>query len=154
MFSWDDSPDLNITPLVDVMLVLMAILMVTAPTITFQEEITLPQGSKTVSVTKPKTLTIRMDKDKKIYLNKDIYVLNLPKGDVEIVGDDELLYKGRDSIVVLYMPGHYDLVGVLNPDNSISTLFSADNPFIVAINARHRRLIEQGSDVVDIADRP
>jgi len=73
MFSWDDSPDLNITPLVDVMLVLMAILMVTAPTITFQEQITLPQGSKTVKVEKPKTLTIRMDKDQKIYLGKDIY---------------------------------------------------------------------------------
>ena len=73
MFSWDDNPDLNITPLVDVMLVLMAILMVTAPTITFQEQITLPQGSKTVKVEKPKTVTIRMDKDKKIYLGKDIY---------------------------------------------------------------------------------
>ena len=76
MFSWDDSPDLNITPLVDVMLVLMAILMVTAPTITFQEQIDLPQGSKTVKVTKPKTLTIRMDKNKKIYLKKDIYKLD------------------------------------------------------------------------------
>jgi len=76
MFSWDDSPDLNITPLVDVMLVLMAILMVTAPTITFQEQITLPQGSKTVQVEKPKTLTIRMDKNKKIYLGKDTYELD------------------------------------------------------------------------------
>lgn len=76
MFSWDDSPDLNITPLMDVMLVLMAILMVTAPTLTFQEEITLPQGSKSVSVTKPKTLTIRMDKNKKIYLNKDTYEMD------------------------------------------------------------------------------
>lgn len=76
MFHWDDSPDLNITPLVDVMLVLMAILMVTAPTITFQEQITLPQGSKTVKVEKPKNLTIRMDKDQKIYLNKDIYTLD------------------------------------------------------------------------------
>jgi biopolymer transport protein ExbD len=75
MFSWDDSPDLNITPLVDVMLVLMAILMVTAPTITFQEQIDLPQGSKTVKVTKPKTLTIRMDKNKKIYLKNDTYGL-------------------------------------------------------------------------------
>ncbi len=73
MFSWDDDPDLNITPLVDVMLVLMAILMVTAPTITFQEQIALPQGSKSVKVTKPKTLTIRIDKNQKIYLNKDIY---------------------------------------------------------------------------------
>jgi biopolymer transport protein ExbD len=76
MFSWDDSPDLNITPLVDVMLVLMAILMVTAPTITFQEQIALPQGSKTVKVEKPKTLTIRMDKDKKIRLGKDTYTLD------------------------------------------------------------------------------
>jgi biopolymer transport protein ExbD len=75
MFSWDDNPDLNITPLVDVMLVLMAILMITAPTITFQEQIDLPQGSKTVKVTKPKTLTIRMDKNRKIYLNKDTYSL-------------------------------------------------------------------------------
>jgi biopolymer transport protein ExbD len=75
-FSWDDTPDLNITPLVDVMLVLMAILMVTAPTITFQEQITLPQGSKTVKVEKPKTLTIRMDKNQKIYLNRDTYDLN------------------------------------------------------------------------------
>jgi len=75
MFSWDDDPDLNITPLVDVMLVLMAILMITAPTMTFQEQIDLPQGSKTVKVEKPKTLTIRMDKDQKIYLNKDTYTL-------------------------------------------------------------------------------
>ncbi|RUM72311.1 MAG: biopolymer transporter ExbD [Sulfurovum sp.] len=76
MFSWDDSPDLNITPLVDVMLVLMAILMITAPTITYQEQINLPQGSKTVKVTKPKTLTIRMDKNKKIYLKNDTYTLD------------------------------------------------------------------------------
>ncbi len=73
MYSWDDSPDLNITPLVDVMLVLMAILMVTAPTITFQEQIDLPQGSKTVKVEKFKTITIRMDKEQKIYLNKDTF---------------------------------------------------------------------------------
>ncbi len=75
MFSWDDNPDLNITPLVDVMLVLMAILMITAPTITYQEQIDLPEGSKTVKVVKPKTLTIRMDKNRKIYLNKETYTL-------------------------------------------------------------------------------
>ena len=75
-FSWDDSPDLNITPLMDVMLVLMAILMVTAPTLTYQEQIELPQGSKTVQVTKPKTLTIRMDKNRKIYLKNDIFGLD------------------------------------------------------------------------------
>jgi biopolymer transport protein ExbD len=106
MYSWDDSPDLNITPLVDVMLVLMAILMVTAPTITFQEQITLPQGTKSVQVSKPKTLTIRMDKDKKIYLNNDTYDLDTFADDfvnqsikydktseVYIRADEELRYK-------------------------------------------------------------
>ena len=106
MFSWDDSPDLNITPLVDVMLVLMAILMITAPTITFQEQIDLPQGSKTVKVTKPKTLTIRMDKNQKIYLNKDVYALDTfaddfvnksakfdKNSEVYIRADEQLRYK-------------------------------------------------------------
>ena len=106
MFSWDDSPDLNITPLVDVMLVLMAILMVTAPTMTFQEKIALPQGSKSVKVTKPKTLTIRMDKDKVIYLKNDTYGLDTfaddfvnksvvfdKDSDVYIRADEALQYK-------------------------------------------------------------
>jgi len=106
VFSWDDSPDLNITPLVDVMLVLMAILMVTAPTITFQEQIALPQGSKTVKVSKPKTLTIRMDKHKVIYLKNDTYGLDTfaddfvnqsskldKSSDVYIRADESLAYK-------------------------------------------------------------
>lgn len=106
MFQWDEDPDLNITPLVDVMLVLMAILMVTAPTITFQEQITLPQGSKTVQVEKPKTVTIRMDKDQKIYLNNDIYTLDTfaddfvnqsakldKNAEVYIRADERLTYK-------------------------------------------------------------
>ena len=106
MFSWDDSPDLNITPLVDVMLVLMAILMITAPTITFQEQIDLPQGSKNVKVTKLKTLTIRMDKNQKIYLNNDIYGLDTfaddfvnqsvkldKNSEVYIHADEQLKYK-------------------------------------------------------------
>jgi len=106
MFSWDDSPDLNITPLVDVMLVLMAILMITAPTITFQEQIDLPQGSQTVKVEKLKTLTIRMDKSRKIYLNKDTYLFDTFADDfvnksadfdklseVYIRADEQLKYK-------------------------------------------------------------
>ena len=106
MFSWDDSPDLNITPLVDVMLVLMAILMVTAPTITFQEKIELPQGSKSVKVTKPKTLTIRMDKNKVIYLKNDTFGLDTfaddfvnkssqydKDSDIYIRADETLQYK-------------------------------------------------------------
>jgi biopolymer transport protein ExbD len=60
-FDWDERPDLNITPLVDIMLVLMAILMVTAPTIIYEENITLPQGSKTKTLQKVKSIEVSMD---------------------------------------------------------------------------------------------
>jgi len=76
MFHWDDDPDLNITPLVDVMLVLMAILMITAPTINFEEQITLPQGSKSKKLENIKTLTIRMDKNQMVYFGNDKKALN------------------------------------------------------------------------------
>ena len=46
MYDFNDKPELNITPLVDIMLVLLAILMVTAPVIEFEEQINLPTGSK------------------------------------------------------------------------------------------------------------
>ncbi|WRG55789.1 ExbD/TolR family protein [Helicobacter pylori] len=74
---WDeDKPELNITPLVDVMLVLLAILMVTTPTLTYKEEIALPSGSKTARATQDKMIEIRMDKDAKIYIDSQSYEYN------------------------------------------------------------------------------
>lgn len=126
MYSWDDSPDLNITPLVDVMLVLMAILMITAPTITFQEQIDLPQGSKTVKVEKPKTLTIRMDKKQKIYLNKDVYELDTfaddfvnksakfdKKSEVYIRADETLQYKNVIYLLRSVKAAGFDKVSLI-----------------------------------------
>ncbi|NPA50319.1 MAG: ExbD/TolR family protein [Epsilonproteobacteria bacterium] len=74
-FSWDDNPDLNITPFVDVMLVLMSILMVTAPTITYEEKIELPEGTKSKKVDKRATITIRVDRDKNIYIKNEKFTL-------------------------------------------------------------------------------
>lgn len=126
MFSWDDNPDLNITPLVDVMLVLMAILMITAPTITFQEQIDLPQGSKTVKVVKPKTLTIRMDKKQNIYLNKDVYQLDTfaddfvnksakfdKKSEVYIRADELLQYKNVMYLLKSVKAAGFDKVSLI-----------------------------------------
>jgi len=74
-YSWDEKPDLNITPLVDIMLVLMAILMVTAPTMTYEEKIILPKGSKSNAYKKIKSLEIRMDKNRIIYFKKKRFKL-------------------------------------------------------------------------------
>ncbi len=73
---WDEKPELNITPLVDIMLVLLAILMVTTPAITYKEDITLPQGSKTSRVSQKDKLEIRMDARKKIYIKNEVYEYN------------------------------------------------------------------------------
>lgn len=76
IYDWDDKPELNITPLVDVMLVLLAILMVIAPNIVYEENIKLPQGSTTHQLSKIPPVHISIDKDKKVKINKDTYLIN------------------------------------------------------------------------------
>ena len=76
MYDWDDKPELNITPLVDVMLVLLAILMVIAPNIVYEESIRLPQGSISKQLSKIPPVHITIDKEKTLMVNKDIFDLN------------------------------------------------------------------------------
>lgn len=74
-FDWDEKPELNITPLVDIMLVLLAILMVSTPTITYQEDITLPKGSKSKKIAKDSMLGIRISADRKVHMREKTYEL-------------------------------------------------------------------------------
>ena len=76
LYDWDEKPELNITPLVDVMLVLLVVLMVIAPNIIYEENIKLPQGSTTQQLSKIPPVHITIDKEKNIKVNKDIYLLN------------------------------------------------------------------------------
>ncbi|MBN2963689.1 biopolymer transporter ExbD [Sulfurospirillum sp. T05] len=73
MINWDETPDLNITPLVDVMLVLLAILMVTTPTLVYEENISLPDGSQKVAVSQLPEIEIRADADRKIFIKNDAF---------------------------------------------------------------------------------
>ncbi|CAE09656.1 biopolymer transporter ExbD [Wolinella succinogenes] len=72
-FNWDETPDLNITPLVDIMLVLLAILMVTAPVIVYEEEISLPKGSKSSKAVEDAKIEIRVDTQRVIYIKENTY---------------------------------------------------------------------------------
>jgi len=76
IYDWDDKPELNITPLVDVMLVLLAILMVIAPNIVFEENIKLPQGSVTKQISKIPPVHITIDKDMVLKVNKEVFLVN------------------------------------------------------------------------------
>ncbi len=69
MFDWDEKPELNITPLVDVMLVLLAILMVISPNIVYEELIRLPKGSAQKEIKKKESIEIALSQDGKITIN-------------------------------------------------------------------------------------
>lgn len=62
--------EINVTPLVDVMLVLLIIFMVTAPMLSMGIDVNLPRvKSKSVDVTEEK-LVLTINEAKEIYLNK------------------------------------------------------------------------------------
>ena len=67
--------EINVTPLVDVMLVLLIIFMVTAPMMEQGIEIDLPQASAKALESKEEQLILTITRDKEIYLNKRRYEL-------------------------------------------------------------------------------
>ena len=79
MYDFNQKPDLNITPLVDIMLVLLAILMVTAPVIEFEEPINLPSGSKSQQVQDFQKIDIIITQERIVTLNKNkVEIANFP----------------------------------------------------------------------------
>jgi biopolymer transport protein TolR len=62
--------EINVTPLVDVMLVLLIIFMVTAPIIKTGVDVDLPQGQATAIPDDDNKLIITIDKNQKVFLGK------------------------------------------------------------------------------------
>src|ERR1700680_2964672 len=61
--------DINVTPLVDVMLVLLIIFIITIRVIIQQVQLDLPKATNLPTQTKPKNITIAIDKQGGIYWN-------------------------------------------------------------------------------------
>ena len=66
----DAMSDINVTPLVDVMLVLVIILLVTAPLLTQSVHVTLPKTAETTADVKEQPLQLGVDEQGMITLNK------------------------------------------------------------------------------------
>ncbi len=97
MFDFNEKPELNITPLVDVMLVLLAILMVTAPVLEYEENINLPSGSKTQTATQTKKLDIFIDKNRIVKVEKESYKIK------EFADSFVLSMQDRDKDITIYI---------------------------------------------------
>ncbi len=61
--------EINTTPLVDVMLVLLVIFIITAPLLTHAIRLDLPQAQAPASAEKPDTITVSIDAQGRVYWN-------------------------------------------------------------------------------------
>ncbi len=105
--------DINVTPLVDVMLVLLIIFIITVPVALKEHKVNLPKANNLPTVTKPEDVTIAVDKSGEIYWNarllenqdalkaelRSIAPMN-PQPEVHIRGDMDARYMYVGQVLV------------------------------------------------------
>jgi len=110
--------DINVTPFVDVMLVLLVVFMVAAPLITIGLPIDLPKGNAPTLNDQETPITITMARDGEMFVGQDATTLEtlVPQlmeqtdGEtgrlIKIEGDQNLLYGNvTETMSVLYQAG-------------------------------------------------
>ncbi|HVE51030.1 MAG TPA: biopolymer transporter ExbD [Casimicrobiaceae bacterium] len=104
--------EINTTPLVDVMLVLLIIFLITIPVVTTSIQVQLPKERVEVRETKPENITLSVDVNGKIFWN-DLHIANTaalvdrlkkiavldPQPEVHIRGDGRANYESVGRIV-------------------------------------------------------
>ncbi len=100
-----DMAEINMIPLIDVMLVLLVIFIITAPLLTHAIKVDLPQASSTPSPLKPETINLSIKADGAVFWNADpvgtaawrarmgTAAQQTPQPEIHIRADGELAYK-------------------------------------------------------------
>lgn len=131
----DDKPmsEINTTPLVDVMLVLLIIFLITVPVITQSVKVDLPKAANIPTQTKPENINIAVDKEGNVYWNtmlvptqealldriKSIATLD-PQPEIHIRGDRGTAYEHIGRVMVLCQRGGIQKVGfITEPDRGL-----------------------------------
>jgi biopolymer transport protein TolR len=94
--------EINVTPLVDVMLVLLIIFMVTAPFMTERIAVDLPEGKGAEVDVATAPITITIDKDEKIFIAKEAVTLEQLKTfltDSPRIKNGEAIYIEADEMI-------------------------------------------------------
>lgn len=116
--------DVNLTPLIDVMMSLLAIFMITAPLLTTGIPLDLPKGDGKAVDSPEKTLDISVDKKGKIYVaNQEIKLEKLtdkitalvaenPKIQIMISGDTKADYGRVIEVMALLRASGFTQVGL------------------------------------------
>jgi len=87
--SSDVVSEINITPLVDVMLVLMVVFILTAPLLNNAVRINLPKTATTTPATPNKSVTVSLDGENRIFIDKREVTLESLEGELHaLVGSN------------------------------------------------------------------
>jgi biopolymer transport protein ExbD len=128
----DDKPlsEINTTPLVDVMLVLLIIFLITIPVITQSVNVTLPKAANIPTQTKPENINIAVDADGNVFWNmglvpnqealleklKAVAVMD-PQPEIHVRGDKSTKYEHIGRVIVLCQRSGIQKVGfITEPD--------------------------------------
>jgi biopolymer transport protein ExbD len=125
--------EINTTPLVDVMLVLLIIFLITVPVITRTVEVELPKAVNIPTQTKPENITVAVDAKGDVYWNdrqlpnrqalldriKQAAVIK-PQPEIHIRGDSNARYEAVGRVIYTIQRGGIVKVGfIVEPDRGI-----------------------------------
>jgi biopolymer transport protein ExbD len=125
--------DINVTPLVDVMLVLLIIFLITIPVINKTVPVKLPKAVNIPTQTKPENITIAVDKNGTIYWNDkqvrdrnellgliETAAVKKPQPEIHIRGDQDTRYEAIGRVMYAIQRGGIVKVGFLTePDHGV-----------------------------------
>jgi biopolymer transport protein ExbD len=132
----DEKPmsEINTTPLVDVMLVLLIIFLITVPVITQSVRVDLPKAANIPTQTKPENINIAVDKDGNVYWNtalvptQDKLLAEIkriaqmdPQPEIHLRGDRATPYENIGRVMVLAQRGGIQKIGfITEPDRGLA----------------------------------
>ena len=122
--------EINVTPLVDVMLVLLIIFLITIPVITQSVKVELPKAANQATQTKPENINIAVDKDGNVYWNTALVpsqevlldrlkgiAVQVPQPEIHVRGDRATKYEHVGRVMVLCQRAGIAKVGfITEPD--------------------------------------
>ncbi len=125
--------DINTTPLVDVMLVMLIIFLVTIPVINKTVKVELPKAANIPTVTKPENITVAIDRNGNIYWNEGLVpdrtrlqelviaaARQDPQPEIHIRGDSQTRYEAVGRVMYAIQRGGVVKVGfITEPDRGI-----------------------------------
>ena len=110
--------ELNITPLLDLVFVLLVIFIITTPQMMNNLEMSLPSGNPPKTKDKPKINQIRVDASGQTFLNDELVTMSLLKERLVAIKDQDpdpnVVVNGADNVDYQHMISVLDVLQQLN----------------------------------------